>query len=90
MCFMVHMYQYNLCFRGICVLCVFVPHVPHVIYVTGVVNYCFILCVVAQDLKEHQQFFPNIHENNTFLPNPTTLFIPIMRLQNCAACLLTN
>ena len=44
----------------------FVPHVSHVIYVTGVVNYHFILCNVAQDLKEHQQFFPNIPKNNTF------------------------
>ena len=25
-----------------------------------------IFCIVAQDLKEHQQFFPHIHEKNTF------------------------
>ena len=61
----------------------FVPHVPHVIYVTGVVNYHFILCNVAQDLKEHQQFFPHIHEKNTFQPNQTAPFIPIMRELCC-------
>ena len=46
LCFMCHMYQYIfMCFCGICVLCAFVLYVPHVMYVTGVVNYRFILCI---------------------------------------------
>ena len=98
MCFMCHMYQYifyvfcGICvlcaFCAICVLCVFVPYVPHVIYVTGVMNYQFIFCIVAQDLKEHQQFFPHIHEKNTF--QPTKQHHSSLLWENCAAFLLTN
>ena len=42
-----------------------------------------IFCIVAQDLKEHQQFFPHIHEKNTFQPNQTAPFIPILREVCC-------
>ena len=72
-----------MCFVVYVFYVLFVLYVPHVMYVTGVVNYRFILCIVTQDLKEHQQFFPHIHEKNTFQPNQTAPFIPIMRELCC-------